>query len=142
MQNTSKAKEPGNYSVRSTVLYFSGCVPQNRLNGIDLDDKETEGVNIDRQNVAFACPCETGDCANNGTCVVENSTTLVANTTTSWKVCKCKGEWEGPRCQKKDERGQGESKYSLLTNLRMPIYSVVKHSPPTILPHPTLSCAP
>ena len=80
---------------------------------MDLDDGNTNTVKVGRQNVVFGCPCETGQCANNGTCVVKNSTTLVPNTTTSWKMCKCVGKWSGPLCQKKDDdpRGFAPRKY-------------------------------
>ena len=41
----------------------------------------------------FGCPCEKGDCANNGSCVVNVTTPLV-------NVCKCAGTWEGLRCER------------------------------------------
>ena len=91
----------GEYNVKKHNISFTGCIPQNRLNYFDLDDKNNIDVKAQRQNVVFGCPCETGECANNGTCM--NSTTLLANSTTSWKMCKCVGSWTGPRCQKEDD---------------------------------------
>lgn len=92
-----------NIAPNHIIFSFTGCIPQNRLNYFDLDDKNSNDVRTERQNVVFGCPCETGECANNGTCILKNSTTLVENSTTSWKMCKCVGIWSGPRCQKKDD---------------------------------------
>jgi len=80
-----------------TYLSFlnPGCIPQNRLNGMDLDQDKSP-LKAQRQNVVFGCPCEKGDCANNGSCVVNVSTPLV-------NVCKCVGTWGGLRCEK-DEK--------------------------------------
>ena len=84
---------------------ISGCVPQNRLNGMDLDQKDSP-VMAQRQNVVFGCPCEKGDCANNGSCVVNATTPLV-------NVCKCVGTWTGLRCEieKPPERGAAPREY-------------------------------
>lgn len=62
---------------------------------MDLD-QEKSPVKAQRQNVVFGCPCEKGDCANNGSCVVNFTTPLV-------KVCKCVGTWDGLRCEKGEE---------------------------------------
>jgi len=62
---------------------------------VDLD-QEKSPVKVQRQNVVFGCPCEKGDCANNGSCVVNVTTPLV-------NVCKCVGTWGGLRCEK-DEK--------------------------------------
>ena len=59
---------------------------------MDLDQKESP-IKSQRQNVVFGCPCENGDCANNGSCVVDVTAPLV-------KVCKCVGTWSGLRCEK------------------------------------------
>lgn len=82
-----------------------GCVPQNRLNGMDLDQEDSP-VMAQRQNVVFGCPCEKGDCANNGSCVVNATTPLV-------NVCKCVGTWSGLRCEKETppERGAAPREY-------------------------------
>ena len=64
-------------------------------------------VKVGRQNVVIGCPCEAGECANNGTCMAKNITTPLANHTTPWKVCKCVGNWTGPRCQEEDEDDPG-----------------------------------
>lgn len=88
------------------VLYPLGCIAQNRLNGVDLDLKDPTKVNVRRQNVFSGCPCEAGECANNGTCQLKNITITEPNTTKSWKMCKCTGKWKGLRCQI-DGLGQG-----------------------------------
>lgn len=48
-------------------------------------------MTVERQNVIFGCPCEKGDCANNGTCLIDTTTPLV-------NVCKCAEPWTGLRC--------------------------------------------
>ena len=78
------------------------------MNNIELDDKYTTHVKVERQNVVCGCPCETGECANNGTCTAKNiSTPLTNSTTTPWKVCQCVGNWIGPRCQEEYEEDDG-----------------------------------
>lgn len=126
MEN-KKHKAFGEYSAKSHNISFTGCIPQNRLNYFDLDDKNSNDVRAERQNVVFGCPCETGECANNGTCILKNSTTLVENSTTSWKMCKCVGSWTGPRCQKKDDLvlGLAPREYFVTTRLCNYIFSVV-----------------
>ena len=69
---------------------------------MDLDHKETTAVKVERQNVVFGCPCEKGDCANNGSCVVNTTSPLV-------NVCKCVGSWSGVRCDEDDDPGSGKS---------------------------------
>ena len=92
---------------RYIVFGFSGCIPQNRLNNFDLDDRSTTQVKVERQNVIFGCPCEKGECANDGTCTATNLTTPLVNYTTPWMECKCVGQWTGPLCQEYEEDEQG-----------------------------------
>lgn len=82
-------------------------MPQNRLNSIDLDEKYTTHVKVERQNVVFGCPCETGECANNGICMAKNISLPSVDKTTNWNMCKCVGSWTGPRCQEEDEGDEG-----------------------------------
>lgn len=74
---------------------------------MDLDHKESP-IKVDRQNVVFGCPCEKGDCANNGSCVVNATSPLV-------NVCKCVGAWTGLRCDTDEAppgSGQAPREYS------------------------------
>ena len=88
------------------VFKFSGCLPQNRMNNFDLDDKATTHVKVERQNVIFGCSCETGECANEGMCMATNLTAPLVNITTPWMACKCVGQWSGPLCQDYDDDDQ------------------------------------
>ena len=68
-------------------------------------------MKVERQNVVFGCPCEKGDCANNGSCVVNTTSPLV-------KVCKCVGTWTGLRCEEDDEPpGGGKTQREYLLSL-------------------------
>lgn len=104
------------------VLYLLGCIAQNRLNGVDLDVKDPRKVNVRRQNVFSGCPCEAGECANNGTCQLENITITEPNTTKSWKMCKCTDKYKGPRCQNEDGTSQEEGEFLPIQTNRLRNY--------------------